>query len=213
MDTKISLSRITNFIGRLAPTWIIFHPQKCWNTISAEVNTDQSALIKMIRPLAIMAIVFPVVGNAIFGINVENFGLFRAPLFLSLTNQTLEILMMICALLVDAWVIMKLAPLFQRSIDTTRSLSLVAYSSIPAFLGWVIGIVPALSDLKIIGFGYGFYLLFFGIDRMSRINENAPKNSSKWAFFSAAFSSILIVHILLHGLVEPIVPTPFFGVE
>jgi succinate dehydrogenase/fumarate reductase cytochrome b subunit len=59
---------------------------------------------------------------------------------------------------------------------------------------------------------YGFYILFAGFDKMIELNPNAPKNDTKLSFFSAALGLMLIIHIVMHALVEPMTPSPFFDI-
>jgi hypothetical protein len=136
----------------------------------------------------------------------------QAPLFSSFTNQSLEISMMISALFLDAWMLHRLAPQFQRSVSFDRAFSLVVHSAIPGFLAWGLGIVPSLLYLKPLIFGFCVYLLFFGIDKMVVSNANAPQNDTKPAFFSAAIALIFIIHIVMHALVEPLTPSPFLNI-
>ena len=85
-------------------------------------------------------------------------------------------------------------------------------ASIPGFLAWTLGIIPTLLYFKVFAFAYCFYILFIGVDSMIEQNPNAPQNDTKPAFVSAAFAIILIIHVVLHALVEPMRPSPFFDI-
>jgi hypothetical protein len=65
---------------------------------------------------------------------------------------------------------------------------------------------------KFFAFAYSFYILFIGFDSMMERSDNAPQNDTKPAFFSAALALILIIHIVMHALVEPMTPSPFFDI-
>jgi len=184
-------------------------PKGCWNSLSLDKATALTSTTTVIAPLAALAIIAPVIGNVVFGVDVEFFGLFRAPLFYALVNQSLEIAMMVASLFADAWMIHKLAPQFQRSVSFERAFALVANSAIPAFLGWTLGIVPQLLHLKVVFYLYSLWILFHGCDKMITLNPNAPKNSTRFEFFAGVLGLMLVIHILLHGLVEPIAPSPF----
>jgi hypothetical protein len=47
---------------------------------------------------------------------------------------------------------------------------------------------------------------------MVSINTNAPKNDTRPAFFSATFALFLIIHIAMHALVPPLMPSPFLNI-
>jgi hypothetical protein len=117
---------------------------------------------------------------------------------------------MVTSLFIDGWILHKLAPQFQRAVSFDRAFSLVANASIPGFLAWTLGIIPALMHLKIFAFGYCLYLVYVGFDKMIERSATTPKNDTKPAFFSAMLALILIVHIVMHALVEPMTPSPFF---
>ena len=95
-------------------------------------------------------------------------------------------------------------------MDPTQTRALVVNASIPSFLGWALGIIPTILYFKVFAFAYSFYILYIGFDKMMERNANAPQNDTKPAFYSAAFGLILITHVILHALVEPMTPSPFF---
>lgn len=202
--------RIPDLLARIK--LVTLSPRLCWDTIAREHPTARNTALSLIAPLAILAVIGPVLGHLIFGVDVEFFGLWRAPFFYSCTHQSLEISMMITSLFVDGWILHKLAPHFQRSVSFDRAFSLVVNSSIPSFLSWALGIIPTLLYFKVLAFAYSFYILFIGFNKMVERNANAPQNDTKTAFYSAAFCLILITHIILHALVEPMTPSPFFDI-
>ena len=191
---------------------VLLNPRLCWDTVAREHPTARVTAFSLVAPLAVLAVIGPVLGHKIFGVQVEFFGRWRAPLFYSFAHQSLEISMMVTSLFIDGWMLHKLAPQFQRTVSFDRAFSLVANASIPGFLAWTFEIIPTLSSLRIFAFAYCFYLLFIGFDKMIERNANSPKNDTKPAFFTAAFALILIIHIVMHALVEPITPSPFFNI-
>ncbi len=202
--------RIPNLLARIK--LVTLSPRLCWGTISRDTPTARVTALSLVGPLAVIAVIGPVLGHMIFGVDVEFFGLWRAPLFYSLAHQSLEISMMITSLFIDGWMLHKLAPHFQRTVSFDRAFALVANASIPGFLSWALGIFPTLLYFKVVAFAYCFYILFIGVDAMIDRNPNAPQNDTKSAFVSAAFVSILIIHIVMHALVEPMTPSPFFDI-
>ena len=202
--------RLTDLFARIK--LIISQPLRCWDTIAQEHPTARVLALSVVAPLAVLAVIAPVIGLSIFGVSVEFFGVWQAPLFYSFTNQSLEISMMISSLFLDALMLHKLAPHFQRSVSFDRAFSLVVHAAVPGFLAWTLGIVPSLLLVKPLIFIYCLCLLFLGIDKMVAVNANAPKNDSKNAFFSAAFALILVIHIVMHALVDPLTPSPFLNI-
>jgi hypothetical protein len=203
-------ARIPDLLARFK--LVTLSPRLCWDTISRDTPTARVTALSLVGPLAALAVIGPVLGHLIFGVDVEFFGLWRAPIFYSLSHHSLEISMMITSLFIDGWMLHKLAPHFQRTVSFDRAFSLVANASIPGFLAWSLGMTPALLYLKVVAFAYCFYLLFIGVDKMVVLNLNAPQNDTKPAFVSAAFALILIIHIVMHALVEPMDPSPFFDI-
>jgi hypothetical protein len=120
--------------------------------------------------------------------------------------------MMIASLFIDGWMLHKLAPHFHRTVSFDRALSTVANAAIPGFIVWALGIIPGILSLRFLAFMYGFYIMFAGFDKMIELNPNAPKNDTKLSFFSAALCFMLIIHIVMHALVEPMTPSPFFDI-
>ena len=210
MNLQLSSIRLTDLFARI--TLIISNPRVCWSTIAQEQPTARVLALTVVAPLAVLAVIAPVIGLQIFGVKVEFFGLWQAPLFYSFTNQSLEISMMISSLFLDAWMLHKLAPHFQRSVSFDRAFSLIVHSAVPGFLAWGLGIIPSLLYVKPLIFCFCLYLLFLGIDKMVNVNSNAPKNDTKPAFFSAALALILVIHIVMHALVEPLTPSPFLNI-
>lgn len=202
--------RILDLFARIK--LVLINPRLCWDTIAREHPTARMTALTLVAPLAILAVLGPVLGHMIFGVDVEFFGLWRAPLFYALTHQSLEISMMIASLFLDGWMLHKLAPHFHRTVSFDRAFALVVNASIPGFLAWSLGIIPTLLYFKVFAFAYCFYILFIGVDSMVERNQNAPQNDTKAAFVSAAFALILIIHIVLHALVEPMTPSPFFDI-
>lgn len=202
--------RIPDLIARIK--LVSFSPRLCWDTISREHPTARVTGLSLVGPLAVLAVIGPVLGHLLFGVDVEFFGLWRAPLFYALTNQSLEISMMIGSLFIDGWMLHKLAPHFHRTVSFDRAFSMVANSAIPGFVAWAIGIIPGLLAVRFLAFMYCFYILFVAVDKMIEVNPNAPKNDTKLSFFSAALGLMLIIHIVMHALVEPMTPSPFFDI-
>lgn len=211
MNAVFSSIRIADLFTRIK--LVILHPKRCWETISQEHQTIKISAITLVAPLAVLAVLGPVIGHKIFGVYVEDFDLFwTAPLFYSFKSQFLEIAMMVTALFIDGWVIHKLAPQFYRTVSFERAFILVANAAIPAFLGWGMGIIPGLLRFKVFAFAYSFYILFFGFKKMLEVNPNAPKNDTLPALFSCALALMLLIHVVMHGLVEPMTPSPFLDI-
>ena len=177
--------RIIDILARIK--LVTLSPRLCWDTIAREHPTARMTAFTLIAPLAVLAVIGPVLGHMVFGLDVEFFGLWRAPIFYAFTHQSLEISMMITSLFLDGWVLHKLAPQFHRSVSFDRAFALVTNASIPAFLAWALGVLPSPLPfvLLILGFAYCLYVLFCGFDSMIDRNENAPQNDTQPAFVSA----------------------------
>ncbi len=211
MNAVFSSIRIADIVARIK--LVLLNPKRCWDTISQEHTTVKVTTATLVAPLAVLAVLGPVVGHKIFGVYVEDFDLFwTAPLFYSFKSQFLEIAMMVTALFIDGWAIHKLAPQFYRTVSFERAFILVANAAIPAFLGWGMGIIPGLLRFKVFAFAYSFYILFFGFKKMLEVNPNAPKNDTLPALFSCALALMLLIHVVMHGLVEPMTPSPFLDI-
>ena len=202
--------RIIDLFARIK--LVLLSPRLCWDTIAREHPTARMTAFTLVAPLAVLAVIGPVLGHMIFGMDVEFFGLWRAPIFYAFTHQSLEISMMITALFLDGWLLHMLAPHFHRKVSFDRAFSLIVNASIPGFIAWALGLIPILLYFKLVAFAYSFHILFNGFDSMMERSENAPQNDTKPAFFSAALALILIIHLVLHALVEPMTPSPFFDI-
>lgn len=210
MSSQLTSFRISDSIARLK--LVMLNPRTCWDTIANDRARVASLLKNIVAPIAILAALGPVIGHSFIGFNVENFGTWKAPLFYSLMTHTLEVVLLVTSLFIDAWMLHKLAPQFYRSVSFDRAFSLSANAAIPGFLGWALGIIPTLMAFRVVAFAYGFYALFFGFDKMIAVNANAPKNDTKPAFFACSVALMVVIHVITQGLVEPIAPSPFFDI-
>jgi uncharacterized membrane protein len=100
---------------------------------------------------------------------------------------------------IGAFVVQRLAPLFQGQASPSQAFSLIAHAAIPGLFVSILRIYPPLGYLGIVFGMIGLYALFQGISKMTTISE------SKRLAFAASF----IVSMILVGLVLAILSSLF----
>jgi hypothetical protein len=94
-------------------------------------------------------------------------------------------------------VLEKLAPKFEAKTDTTSAFKLVAYSTTPAWVAGIFGVLPLLMPLAaLIGFGYSIYIFFLGVQPMTAVPE-----SRKLGYVAVSALVIFLLCVLLLRLV------------
>ena len=175
---------------------IIVQPQKEWDVIAAETPNTGQIMTGYVLILVGAAALAAFIGYAFVGFNVLGYrykgidwGLYQAlTVFL---GGLLSVY--ITSLVVDM-----LAPSFNSEKNFGRSLQLVAYSFTPAWIGGLLGIIPALSLIGSLFGLYGLYLMYIGIPKIKK--TPADKHTGY-------FVVILVVTILVYIIIGWILST------
>ena len=156
MDLK---SRVMNILTK---------PKEEWPVIADETTDLTSLYREYIIPLAAIPAVCGFIGMTIVGISIPLFGTFRTPISSGLTSMIVQYVLLLVGVYVAAIIVEQLAPSFQSSGGTVQALKIVAYSSTPGWVAGVLGLVPALRALSVLGGLYGIYLCFLGLPRVMK---------------------------------------------
>lgn len=141
---------------------MILNPRVTWQAAKGESVGIKSLLINYAAPLALIPAVSSLIGMTIIGIRLPDGNLVRCPLGQCLIGAIVGYFLHLGGLLVGAWIIKLLAPLFKARSDMTLAAKVVIYSMTPVWLSGIFSLVPGLGILSLLGL-YGIYLLVLGL--------------------------------------------------
>jgi hypothetical protein len=113
-----------------------------------------SLMINYVAIIALIPLIARLIGDLAF---------YRSGLGYAIGGAILSYILDLVAVFIIGYIIWKLAPSFQTSIDQPKSTVLAAYVYTPVFLIGILSIIPALGILSILGVLYGIYILYRGI--------------------------------------------------
>lgn len=203
MEATSQKIQITSLINRLK--LVILSPKECWQTIASENESPKSILTHLIIPLVVVGALCSIVGLQVFGITMGPLGTWRPPLVAFTLSTVVMSALQIVSLYIGAFLVQKLAPLFQGSASPTQAFSLVAHAALPGLFASVLTIYPPLGLLGAVLAIISLYTLFQGISKMTTISEN-----KRLPFIAALIVSMILVSLVLGGLSNLLItpPTP-----
>jgi len=182
---------------------ILTKPNEEWPVI-AEETADVSSLYRgYIIPLAAIPAVCGFIGMTIVGMSVPFFGTFRSPFFSGLTSMIVQYVLLLVGVYVAAIIIEQLAPTFQSSGGVVQALKMVAYASTPGWVAGVLGLIPALKVLTILGGLFGIYLFFLGLPR---VMKTPPDKVLPYMVVAAVV--ILVINVVIGSVSALLIELP-----
>jgi len=151
---------------------ILLSPQQEWQAIDEEETSIGGLVTGYIVPLAAIGPVASLIGMEIFGISVPSVGTFRVPIGAALRQGIAQYVMALVGVFVLALIIDKLAPYFRVEENRYQALKIAAYSSTPVWIVGIVGLIPALSILRLLGLFYSPYLLYLGLPTLMRVPQH-----------------------------------------
>jgi hypothetical protein len=168
---------------------MLFDPFAEWTKIERESGDPAYLLSRYVAVLALVPAVFGFIGASLVGAVVPGTGLVRAALFDGLFGAIFGYVETFAVIVVLAFIIDVLAPLFGGQKDFDNALKLAVYSFTPVWLAGVFLVLPGLRFLALTGF-YGTYLLAMGLPRLMK--TPAPR-SQTYVVVIAAWAFVLTV--------------------
>jgi hypothetical protein len=168
---------------------MLVDPVAEWVRIERESGDPAFLLSRYVAVLALVPAVFGFIGSTVVGAVVPETGLVRAALFDGLFGAIFVYVETFAVIVVLAFIIDVLAPLFGGQKDFDKALKLAVYSFTPVWLAGVFLVLPGLRFLVLTGF-YGTYLLAAGLPRLMK--TPAPR-SQTYALVIVACAFVLTV--------------------
>ena len=169
---------------------ICLKPKQEWDVIAGESSSTVDLLKNYALPLAGISAVAGFIGAVFVGRSVPiGSGLVSAVLWLGISLGAVYAL----ARIIDA-----LAPNFGGEKNSAQALKVAVYSATPMWVVSVLAIVPALGRLMWLGFFYGLYLLYLGLQRLMK--SPPEKVLGYTAAIAGCWVGIIIVESFVIGL-------------
>jgi len=203
MEATIQKAQMTSLINRLK--LVILSPKECWNTIATENESQASILTRTVIPVLAAGVICTIVGLQIFGVSMGELGTWRPPL-VSFTLSTLVMsVFQVLFLYIGAFLVQKLAPLFQGQASSSQAFSLIAHAALPGLFASVLTIYPPLGILGVVLGIVSLYALYQGVSKMTTVAEN-----KRLAFTASLIASMILVSLAMGVLSTLFIapPTP-----
>jgi len=183
---------------------IILRPKQEWQTISGETTTIPELYKTYVMVLAAIGPVASIIGMSIVGISVPFAGSFRVSIFSSIWSAIVQYVLTLVGVYVLALIIDALAPTFSGQKRIDQAFKVAAYSHTPGWIVAVVGIIPSLSPLMILGL-YGLYLLYLGLPSLMK----SPREKSL-GYTVAVIIAAIVIFVLIGFISRAFIsyPTP-----
>jgi len=186
---------------------ILLNPKQEWQTIAKEATAIPELYKSYVAILAAIGPVASIIGMSIVGVSIPFVGSFRVSIFTSISSAIVHYVLTLVGVYVLALIIDGLAPTFSGQKNLTQAFKVAAYSHTPGWVVAVVGIIPSLSPLMILGL-YGFYLLYLGLP----VLMESPKEKSMGytiAVIIAAIIIFMLIGFISHAFISyPMPRTP-----
>ncbi len=149
---------------------ILLQPDNEWLIIKNETKTKEQLFTGYVLILALIPAVASFIGYGLIG-SRSFLGIHYSSFSFGLRHAITNYVNIVISIFLSAWVIRILAPNFSASVDTEKSLKLVAYSYTASMVAGVFYIFPSLSVLAIVGSIYSLVILYKGFKPMTEVPE------------------------------------------
>jgi hypothetical protein len=160
-------------------------------------NKDQTVSVTslMINYVAILALI-PLVGRLLGDILFYDKAFYHVGD--AIAGSILSYFLDIISVFIVGYVIWKLAPRFNSTVDQNKSAALAAFAYTPVFLIGILSIYPPLGYLALLGLLYGLYILYKGLPIM--LNTPADKTVTYViAILIVTFIIEIIISLIIGG--------------
>lgn len=161
----------TGFVARIQN--ILLKPREEWEVVAAENTPPADLYRRYVLALAAIGPVASLIGLWAVGIGVSAGSLgsfhFHMPFGRSLLYAIIAYILALGAVYVLGLIIDFISPNFGGEKNTQQAFKVAVYSSIPAWLGGIFHIFPAISFIGGIVGLYGLYLLYLGVPALMKV--------------------------------------------
>jgi Yip1-like protein/zinc ribbon protein len=171
---------------------ILLSPKTEWPVIELEPTSIAKLYTGYVIPLAALATLMSFVRMSVIGISSPFGGAFRTPALTGLVYALASFGFGLLGLYLVGLIINALAPTFSGERNQRQALKTAAYAFTPAWLGSVLGLLPAFATLLELAAGiYGIYLLYLGLPQLMR----SPRDKA------AGYTATVVICTILLGVV------------
>ena len=142
---------------------ILTKPKEEWGVIASEPTDLPTLYREYIILLAAIPAICRFVGLTLIGVPTFLAGYLRIGFLTGLVHLIVGYVLSLISIFIAAFIVEKLAPIFQSKGDLVQSLKMVAYASTPVWLAGVLSLYPPLSALRLIAGIYAIYLYYLGL--------------------------------------------------
>ena len=184
---------------------IIMHPKAEWPVIDAEPSTIGGIYTSYVAILAAIPPIASAVGQMVFGYRF--FGIvYRPSPAHVITQAVIQYVLSLAMVYVMALIIEALAPTFGGTKDRLAAFKVAAYSGTAAWLAGIVGIIPNLGFLAIVGL-YSLYLYYTGLPVLMKVPADKAIGYVL-AVIVAAIVLFFIVGAITAAVVSAFAPMP-----
>lgn len=199
MDDLMSPAGRASLIERIKA--ILLKPAETWPVIAGEAATPRDLVVRYAMPLIVLSALAGFIGMQVFGFSM--FGVtYRPGIVGGLTELVMRVVMGAVAVVIVALVAEWLAPKFGGVADRVQAFKLVVYSFTAAWLGGLLGLVPALAVIGMLAGLYGLYLLYLGATPLMKVPADKAVGYTAVTVVCAAVAiwvSALVVGLVTGG--------------
>ncbi len=149
---------------------ILTDPHDEWDRIAREPEDVASILSRHVALLAVIPSLSGFIGACLIGVTGKDGAVLRVHLVDGVFGAIFGYVAACAIVLVLAFGIYVLAPLFGGQRGFNNAFKLAAYSFTPVWLCGIFLLLPGLHFLALLGF-YGLYVLWLGTTRLTKVPE------------------------------------------
>jgi hypothetical protein len=145
---------------------MILHPRSEWDVIAGEATTVRGLFTGYVMYLAAIPPICMVIGTLVFGLFGRHGSLLGA-----LVGGIIEYAFTIAGVYLMGLIIEFAAPYFGGTKDRIQAMKVSAYFPTAVWLIGVVGLIPPLGPLRLLGL-YSLFILYLGLPKLMRTAED-----------------------------------------
>ncbi|MFH0733041.1 MAG: YIP1 family protein [bacterium] len=152
-------------------TDIVIHPKKCWEKVTTTDYTKIELFLYYVVPFALFAAVMSVIRLTLIGVKHNFNNIKKADFLPGLAFGAMEFVLLVFGVWITIILINATLEAFKFRFPSILTYKLIIISIIPAFLGEIFLLFPAISFVSIIIYGYSILIIYFGMKKMFKYLE------------------------------------------
>src|SRR5438093_9883517 len=173
---------------------ILLSPKQEWQVIDDEATSVGGLYLGYIVPLAAIEPIASSIRMALFGISVPSMGTYPVPIGAAVRQGIAQYVMALVGVFVLALIIDELAPYFRGHENRYQALKVAAYSSTAVWVVGIVGLIPGLTILGLLGL-YSLDLLYLGLPALRRVPQDRAVAYTVVVIICAVLVFVVIVMI------------------